>query len=175
MDASHFQVADQITTAPLLMVQWNTEETPTGINLLRPPSTDPTAWGKIVVYSALLVNMSASQPTLGSYTLGGRSQPKDFQLDAGGVPTTTLQTTLWGNYQRSTWCFDIGQAINEAIASNSRGPLQEITDSSHVHWLILHLPIPFDKLAYLMQKQLIVTGTERNQIPSLRLYGNIEG
>ena len=46
MDASHFQVADQITTAPLLMAQWNTEEALTGINLLRPPATDPTAWGK---------------------------------------------------------------------------------------------------------------------------------
>ena len=83
MDTSHFQVADQITTAPLLMAQWNTEETLTGINLLRPPATDPTAWGKIVVYSALLVNMPESQPTLGCYTLGGRSQPKEFQLDAG--------------------------------------------------------------------------------------------
>ena len=174
MDASHFQVADQITTAPLLMAQWNAEEIPTSINLLRPPATDPTAWGKITVYSALLVNMSASQPSLGNYTLGGRSQPKDFQLDAGGVPRTTLQTTLWGNYQRSTWCFDIGQAINEAIASNSRGPVQEITESSHVHWLILHLPIPFDKLANLMQQQLIMTGIERNQIPSLRIYGDID-
>ena len=174
MDTSHFQVADQIATTPLLMAQWNTEETLTGINLLRPPATDPTAWGKIVVYSALLVNMPESQPTLGCYTLGGRSQPKEFQLDAGGVPTTTLQTTLWGNYQRSTWCFDIGQAINEAIASNSRGPLREITDSSQVHWLILHLPIPFDKLASLMKQQLITTGIERNQIPSLRIYGDID-
>ena len=175
MAASHFQVAGQITTAPSLMAQWNEDDIPASINLLRPPATDSTAWGKITVYSALLVNMSASQPSLGNYTLGGRSQPKEFQLDAGGIPRTTLQTTLWGNYQRSTWCFDIGQAINEAIASNSRGPVQEITESSYVYWLILHLPIPFDKLANLMQQQLIMTGTERNQIPSLRIYGDIDG
>ena len=69
----------------------------------------------------------------------------------------------------------IAQAINEAIASNSRGPVQEVAASLSVHWLILHLPIPFDKLASLMEKQLIMTGTERNQIPSLRIYGDIEG
>ena len=119
--------------------------------------------------------MSESLPTMGSFSLGGRSQPKEFQLDAGGIPQTILCTTLWGNYQRSTWCFGIAQAINEAIASNCRGPVQEVAASSSVHWLILHLSIPCDKLASLMQKQLIMTGTERNQIPSLRIYGDIEG
>ncbi len=174
MDISHFQVADQSTTAPSLMARWNAEEASTGVDLLRPPATNPGAWGEIMVYSALLVDMPCSQPTLGSYKLGGRSQPKELQLDAGGVPANPLPTTLWGNYQRSTWCYGIGEAINEAIASNSRGPLQEITGSTHIHWLILHLPIPFEKLAKLMKQQLIMTGIERNQISSLRLYGDID-
>ena len=72
-------------------------------------------WGKITVYAALLVNMTESQPVMGSFLLGGRSQPKEFQLDAGGTPLTVLRSTLWGNYQWSTWCFEIGQAINEAM------------------------------------------------------------
>ena len=175
MATSHFQIAEQATVLPSLMTQWNEDVNLASINLVRPPITDLMAWGKNIVYSALLVNMSDSLPSMGNFSLGGRSQPKGFQLDAGGIPQTTLCTTLWGNYQRSTWCFGIVQAINEAIASNSRGPVQEVVESSSVHWLILHLPIPFDKLANLMQKQLIMTGTERNQIPSPRIYGDIDG
>ena len=176
MATPHFQIAEQATVLPSLMTQWNEDVDMASITLVRPPAIENTLeGGRIIVYSALLVNMSESLPTMGSFSLGGRSQPKEFQLDAGGIPQTILCTTLWGNYQRSTWCFGIAQAINEAIASNSRGPVQEVAASSSVHWLILHLSIPFDKLASLMQKQLIMTGTERNQIPSLRIYGDIEG
>ena len=176
MAAPNLQIAVQTTAPPSLMAQWNGGNDMTGITLAQPSVVDGTVeWGKITVYAALLVNMTESASEIGCFLLGGRSQPKEFQLDAGGTPLTVLRSTLWGNYQWSTWCFGIGQAINEAMASNSRGPVQEVATASSVHWLILHLPIPLDKLAYLMQKQLIVTGTERNQIPSLRLYGDIEG
>ena len=143
MATPHFQIAEQATVLPSLMTQWNEDVDMASITLVRPPAIENTLeWGKISAYSALLVSMSESLPTMGSFSLGGRSQLKEFQLDAGGIPQTILCTTLWGNYQRSTWCFGIAQAINEAIASNSRGPVQEVAASSSVHWLILHLSIP---------------------------------
>ena len=159
MAAPSLQIAEQATAPPSLMAQWNDGSDMASITLAHPSVADGTVeWGKIIVYAALLVNMTESQPEMGSFLLGGRSQPKEFQLDAGGTPLTILRSTLWGNYQWSTWCFGIGQAINEAMASNSRGPVQEVAMASSVHWLILHLPIPFDKLAYLMSKQYIVIG-----------------
>ena len=111
MAAPSLQIAEQATAPPSLMAQWNDGSDMAGITL---------ASGKVTVYAALLANMTESQLEMGSFLLGGRSQPKEFQLDAGGTPLTILRATLWGNYQWSPWCFGIGQAINKASTAVPR-------------------------------------------------------
>ena len=65
--------------------------------------------------------------------------------------------------------------IKEAIASNSRGPTQEVDKQTSIHWLIMEMEVPLRKLPYLLMKGLVTTGNERNNISSLRLHGNIPG
>ena len=66
MAAPSLQIAEQATAPPSLMAQWNDGSDMAGITL---------ASGKVTVYAALLANMTESQPEMGSFLLGGRSQP----------------------------------------------------------------------------------------------------
>ena len=86
-----------------------------------------------------------------------------------------IPTSLWGRYGWSTWCYNLEDVIKEAIASNSRGPTQEVDKQVSIHWLIMEMEVPLCKLPYLLMKGLVTTGNERNNISSLRLHGNIPG
>ena len=125
----------------------------------------------IKVYAALLIDTWA----VGHLALGGRSAPGHLQIDARGKPIN-LPTRLWGDYGWATWCHLTEDAIKEAIASNSRGPVTEVADQKpYITWLMMELEIPLNKLPFLFKKGYITTGCERNGINSVRLHGDVPG
>ena len=128
---------------------------------------------KLKLYAALLVDDEASNVKEGYLVLGGRLS--GTRLVIIDERPANIPTSLWGDYGWSTWCYTMEDVIKEAIASNSRGPTQEVAKQSSIHWLIMELDIQLCKLPYLLMKCLVTTGRERNNISSLRLHGNIPG
>ena len=86
-----------------------------------------------------------------------------------------METQIWGNHWRSTWCYTRADAVSEAIASNSRGPVQEVMHNQAIYWLLLTLHVPLSKLPTLMYREYITTGVERSHIISLRVHGDLAG
>ena len=67
-------------------------------------------------------------------------------------------------------------AIKEAIASNSRGPIAEVAEQkASITWLIMEIETPLNKMPYLLKMGYVTTGKERNGINSIRMHGNIPG
>ena len=129
---------------------------------------------KLRVYAALLVDIEASNVEGGHLALGGRTSGSHLKI-INGQPEN-ISTSIWGSYGWSTWCHTMEDAIKEAIASNSRGPTQEVAEQKpSINWLIMELDIQLSKLPYLLMKGYVTTGKERNNINSFRLHGNIPG
>ena len=124
----------------------------------------------IRLYAALLVNNIESNVKQGYLVL----QSGD-RLELINEMLTNVPTALWGQYGWSTWCYNLEDVIKEAIASNSRGPTMEVDKQAPIHWLIMEMEMSLGKLPHLLKKGLITTGKERNNIPSLRMHGNIPG
>ena len=127
----------------------------------------------IKLYAALLIDDGMSNVKEGYLTLGGKQSGVRLMLI--DEKPTNIPTSLWGRYGWSTWCYTLEDVIKEAIASNSRGPTQEVDKQAYIHWLIMEMEVPLCKLPYLLMKGLVTTGNERNNISSLRLHGNIPG
>ena len=129
---------------------------------------------KLRIYAALLVDIEASNVGDGYLALGGNTAQHRLKI-TNGKPEN-LSTLIWGNYGWSTWCHTMEDAIKEAIASNSRGPIKEVAEQKlSINWLIMELDIQLNKLPYLLKKGHVTTGKERNNINSFRLHGNIPG
>ena len=128
---------------------------------------------KLKLYAALLVDADESNKKEGYLVLGGRQS--GVHLTIIDERPKNIPTSLWGEYGWSTWCYTLEDVIKEAIASNSRGPTQEVAKQSSIHWLIMEMDIQVCKLPYLLMKGLVTTGKERNNISSIRLHGNIPG
>ena len=124
----------------------------------------------IKLYAALLINENKSNVKEGYLTMQSCVCLKLVDDRPANIPTS-----LWGRYGWSTWCYNLEDVIKEAIASNSRGPTQEVDKQTSIHWLIMEMEVPLRKLPYLLMKGLVTTGNERNNISSLRLHGNIPG
>ena len=60
---------------------------------------------KLTVVAALLVNRQESDPEKGLIRLGGRSSDKTIHLLGHDGIATDLPTSIWGNYDRTTWCY----------------------------------------------------------------------
>ncbi len=106
---------------------------------------------KLKLYAALLVDDEASNVKEGYLVLGGRlSGARLMIIDERPA---NIPTSLWGDYGWSTWCYTLEDVIKEAIASNSRGPTQEVAKQSFIHWLIMELDIQLCKLPDLLMKR----------------------
>ena len=129
---------------------------------------------KLKVYAALLVDIEASDVGNGHLALGGKTAPHHLKITDG--KPEDLPTLIWGNYGWSTWCHTMEDAIKEAIASNSRGPIEEVAEQKpSINWLIMELDISLNKLPYLLKMGYVTTGKERNDITSFRLHGDVPG
>ena len=124
----------------------------------------------IRLYAALLVNSTESNVKQGYLVL-----QSGHRLGLINEMLTRVPTELWGQYGWSTWCYNLEDAIKEAIASNSRGPTMEVDKQIPIHWLIMEMEMSLSKIPHLLKKGLITTGKERNNISSLRMHGNIPG
>ena len=135
---------------------------------------EQTYCDKLKVYAALLVDTEASDAGRGHLALGGKTAPHHLNI-TNGKPDD-LPTLIWGNYGWSTWCHTMEDAIKEAIASNSRGPIIEVAEQKpSITWLIMELEIPLNKLPYLLKMGYVTTGSERNGINSIRMHGDVPG
>ncbi len=121
-----------------------------------------------------MVDIEASDVGNGHLAPGGKTSQHHLKITDG--KPEDLPTLIWGNYGWSRWCHTMEDAIKEAIASNSRGPIKEVAEQKpSINWLIMELDIQLNKLPYLLKMGYVTTGKERNDINSFRLHGNIPG
>ena len=128
---------------------------------------------QLTVVAALLVNRDESTPEQGLIRLGGRSSDKVIHLRGTAGTFSDLPTSIWGSYNRTTWCYSKDDALLEAIASNSRGPVAKISKGADTAWLFVYLDIPADKFFPLMHKGWITAQAERNGIHAISIHADI--
>jgi hypothetical protein len=127
--------------------------------------------GTILLYAVLLLDMTNTRTEVGKLVL---KQQHVLHVDPTGSLITMVDTCWWGWRGWSTWCWTVGDALQEAISSNSRGPTQEVATETGIHWLVLNLHVPAGLFIHLQQRSVVQTGKERNNIVSVRFMGAIE-
>ena len=155
----------QMSATDFMEVWQRAHSVPAGI-----PDYDPEKG--LTVVAALLVNKHESNPEHGCIKLGGKSSDTIYLLGHDGI-ASDLPTSIWGDYGRTTWCYCKEDALVEAIASRSRGPIAETSKGEDTTWLYVYMDIPPSKFFALMKDGLITAQQEKHNIHVISIKANI--